>query len=118
MLNPITRTISLSDVAEFFKKIDISLTRRQITIAYSYCKMTVVDEMNEAEKLEKLEFVEFLEFIGRIACMIFDKNETMKLYDKIFLTLQKLFEVIPAEAKEPESELNAESESDNDEYMM
>lgn len=74
--------------------------------------------MNEAERLEKLEFVEFLEFIGRIACMIFDKNETMKLYDKVHLTLQKLFEIIPAAVKEVETEFDVDSESDNDEYFV
>jgi hypothetical protein len=67
ILNPITKVISLANIIEFFKRIDISLTGRQITLAYSYSKMTVIDEMNEAEKLEKLKFVEFLEFIGRIA---------------------------------------------------
>jgi hypothetical protein len=49
--------------------------------------------------------------------MIFNKNETMKLYDKVYLTLQKLFEVIPSSVKELETEFDEESESDNDEHM-
>ena len=70
--------------------------------------------MEESVKLEQLVFVEFLEFIGRVASLVFVKNETMNLYDKIYHILQKLFEVIGEEVKEPTWEYVVESESDDE----
>jgi len=79
--------------------------------------MTIIDEMNESEKLLKLEFVEFLEFIGRIAQQVFIKQRTMQLFDKILLTLQKMFTIINATVIVPETEYEYDIESDKEEYL-
>jgi len=63
--------------------------------------MTVVNEMDDSEKLEQLEFVEYLEFIARISELVFKKNETMRLYDKIRYIMQKIFMLIPSPVYEP-----------------
>jgi hypothetical protein len=79
--------------------------------------MTIIDEMSESEKYHKLKFVEFLEFVARIAEFVFEKQTKMKLYDKVFFTMQKMFAVIPAPALEPRTEIDIVSESDDEEYM-
>ena len=78
--------------------------------------MTIIDEMNENNKLFWLEFVEFCEFLARIAEIVFEKNKTMHLYDKIYYTFKKFFKLIPADVYEAKTEYNVESESDNYEY--
>jgi len=73
--------------------------------------------MTDSDSLKRIKFVEFLEFIGRIAETVFSKNNTMKIYDKVYLTLQKMFKLLPAEVIEPQTEFDVDSESDNDEYL-
>ena len=99
-----------------YRKLDLNLPVRQIKLAFSLSKMTILNEMNESEKLEQILFVEFLEFIARIAQIVFKRNETMKLYDKIYDILMKMFDLIPAQVNDPLIEDDYEYESDNEEY--
>jgi hypothetical protein len=99
------------------KLLALPLSEKKINLAFSYCKMTVIDEVAEKNKLTQLEFVEFLEFLARIAQIVFKENMTMKLYDKVFYVFKRFFELIPAEVIEPVTEYDVESESDNEEYL-
>ena len=54
-----------------------------VVLSYCFCKMTIVDEMNEADNYHKLEFVEFLEFIWRIANWLDPLDPHNKLIPKI-----------------------------------
>eukprot|EP00344_Euplotes_crassus_P004081 CAMPEP_0197013498 /NCGR_PEP_ID=MMETSP1380-20130617/66557_1 /TAXON_ID=5936 /ORGANISM="Euplotes crassus, Strain CT5" /LENGTH=78 /DNA_ID=CAMNT_0042437791 /DNA_START=118 /DNA_END=354 /DNA_ORIENTATION=+ len=78
--------------------------------------MTISDDIVDREKYLCISFVEFLEFISRLAQLLFKKNKSMPLFDKIFYILQKMFRLIPAEAIKPETEYFLESESDDEEY--
>ena len=100
-----------------YSKLDLSLSQDKIKLAFSYCKMTIIDEMNESDKYNNLKFVEFLEFIARIAEMVFEKNSQIRLYDKVYFTFQKFFALIPAQVKEPKTDVDVVSESDNDEFL-
>jgi hypothetical protein len=95
---------------------DISISVRKMKLAFSLCKMTINDEMNDHAKLNSIVFVELLEFIGRLAQLVFKKNETMKLFDKIILIMQKMFELIPEEVRMPTMEYEVDSETDDEEY--
>ena len=80
--------------------------------------MTIIDEMTEKDKYEKLKFVEFLEVIGRIAEQLFQSNKDMVLYDKVYSLLQRLFSIIPTSVKEPSTDTDIVSESDEEEYEI
>ncbi|CAI2359328.1 unnamed protein product [Moneuplotes crassus] len=111
---------TLSSLTDFCHKLDLSLSKRKIDLSFSLCKMTVVNEMEESAKLEQLLFPEFLEFIARLGQQVFEKNETMKLYDKVFKILQKMFLIIEEEAIDPYREgsngIEEEEETDEEEY--
>ncbi|CAI2383819.1 unnamed protein product [Moneuplotes crassus] len=98
-------------------KLDINIDTQNIQLAFSLCKMTVVDEMEEHKKLERIDFAEFIEFIARIGQIVFIKNKTMSLYDKIVYIMQKFFALIPAEVIYPNTDILVESESDEDEFQ-
>ena len=72
--------------------------------------------MNEIDKYKRIKFVEFLEFIARVAEFVFSSQTKMKLYDKVYFTMQKFFSVIPAPVLEPQNEEGSLSESDDEEY--
>lgn len=97
---------------------DISISVRKIKLAFSLCKMTIIDEMNDSSKLNTIVFVEFIEFISRLGQLVFIKNETMKLYDKIYYIMQKMFELIPAPVLSPNMEYQVDSETDDEEYQL
>ena len=78
--------------------------------------MTIIDEVADSEKINQISYVEFIEFIARVAQIIFKKNKTMKLYDKIYSILKKMFKLIPAVPIHPETEFYLDSESDDEEY--
>lgn len=74
-----TKTVSLSSAWSFFSVFSLDLPQSKLQLAFSYCKMSIVDEMSESDKYVKLKFVEFLELIARIAEMVFEGNEHMQL---------------------------------------
>ena len=53
---------------------DLELTELEVSMAYAFSKITIIDEMNQKDKYDKLQFVEFLDFLCRIAFIKF-KNE-------------------------------------------
>jgi len=107
---------TLERVEEFWKQLDLSISTKMVKLAFSLCKMTISDDIVDREKYLCISFVEFLEFISRLAQLLFKKNKSMPLFDKIFYILQKMFRLIPAEAIKPETEYFLESESDDEEY--
>ncbi|CAI2385868.1 unnamed protein product [Moneuplotes crassus] len=98
-------------------ELDINIEAKEVQLAFSLAKMTVVDEMEESEKLDRLEFVEYLEFIARLGQIVFIKNSTMGLYDKIVYIMQKFLAIIPTEVIHPSAEYEIETESDEEEYQ-
>ena len=45
----------------------LSLSEKDVRVAYAMCKMTVVNEPANYKFYNTMVFVEFLEFIGRLA---------------------------------------------------
>jgi hypothetical protein len=80
--------------------------------------MTIIDEMNDSDKNNTIVFVEFLEFVARLGQIVFIKNKTMMLYDKVIDIMHKMFELIPAEVIIPEYEYHVDSETDDEEYQL
>ena len=76
--------------------------------------MTIIDEMNDSDKHKTITFSEFLEFVARLGQIVFIKNKTMMLYDKIIDIMHKMFELIPAEVIIPEYENHVDSETDDE----
>jgi len=62
------KTFTLDDAKQMIvEKSGLGLTEKQVTLAFSYSKLIVIDEIEDAAKMDKLNFTEFLEFIARIA---------------------------------------------------
>ena len=91
--------------------------------AYAYCKMTVVDEMDDVDynhtppisRYMRLEFVEFLEFISRLAHFLYiEENST--LLDKTDRVLSGLLALIGESVKYETTKEDILSESDDELY--
>ena len=52
---------------------DLYLSDREIKLAFSFSKMTIIDEMNEKQRYEQMLLSEFMDFICR--CAYFKYNE-------------------------------------------
>ena len=89
----------------------LKITIPDITAAYAYCKITIVDEMKQKEKYERLVFVEFLEFIGRVAEFVHKEN-TGPLIGKMEKVLDQLYKVVGWKRQFLHIAEEGESESD------
>lgn len=95
------------------KEIDIGCTLMEITSCWGFSKMTVKHEVNDFKNYNNLKLVEFLEFLGRIADCRFPGENPLE--EKIEKLLDCVFPLVGFERKLVSTELEVESQSD-DEY--
>ncbi|CAI2376886.1 unnamed protein product [Moneuplotes crassus] len=120
-LTQMKKFMSYSDLMELTKEAEVDILENKINLAYSYSKMTVLDEVKALGILKKLsktsgkvyegyfkvQFTEFIEFIGRLAqIQNLDKHEHNyrgMLKDTIEIILSQFLSVIGKSlAPEPE----------------
>ena len=86
----------------------------EIRQAYSFSKITIVDEMNQKEKYDCMLLVEFFDFICRCAYFKYKEQVTGQFVEKVERVLDLLFKQIEVRRQKPNFEIEVDSESDYD----
>lgn len=107
----VSKVILFRDTVEYIAQHPIEVSHDQITLAFAFSKMQFIDELELIDLYEQMYFVEFLEFLGRLAYLIWDSRGE-NLDTKLWRLLQILFAKIKEKVKEPQVELDIDSESD------
>jgi len=86
----------------------------EIRQAYSFSKITIVDEMNQKDRYDNMLFVEFQDFICRCAYFKYKDQTTGQFVDRVERVLDVLFKQIEVRRQKPNFEIEVDSESDYD----
>mmetsp|Transcript_12818 Transcript_12818/g.12735 ORF Transcript_12818/g.12735 Transcript_12818/m.12735 type:complete len:171 (+) Transcript_12818:988-1500(+) len=82
-----------------------NVSQLQITEAYSFSKITIIDEMNHKERYDKMLLVEFLDFICRIADFKYREENNITFLEKVERIIDLLFKQIDAKRRKPNYEI-------------
>lgn len=87
----------------------------EIRQAYSFAKITIIDEMNQKDRYDNMLMVEFQDFICRCAYFKYkDQMTAGPFVEKVERVLDILFKQIEVRRQKPNFEVEVDSESDYD----
>jgi hypothetical protein len=106
------RWISLDLYKKIIKSAGIALKDEEIIKIYAFSKMSILDEMGNADSYDKMLFVEFLESIGRLSNAAF-QDKDIELVEMMEKTLDMLFSKNGIKKRLPEIPKNSSDESED-----
>jgi hypothetical protein len=110
---PRKNTFTMKDAIHMLTvEVDIGVTQMELVQCWGFSKMTVKNEVNEFKKYNDMKLVEFLEFLARISESTFP-GET-PLEEKIEKLLDCIFPLVGFERRLVSTELEVESQSDEE----
>lgn len=111
----IKKQFHLEDAVQMVSHSTLKLADKETTLAFSYSKFPVTDEMEDISNVQLLNFSEFQEFICRLGQVKY-LDPQMPLYDKVLRVMTEIFKLIGEKPVLPQINDIADSESDYDEF--
>lgn len=103
------RWISLEGYKKLIKNSGLQLKDEIIVKVFAFSKMSILDEMNNADSYDRMVFVEFLESIGRLGNALYGDME-LSLADMMDKLLDQIFQKNGLKKKVYEEEKDSDSE--------
>ena len=87
----------------------LGITDQEITQAYAFAKVTMIDEMESKDKYDRMILVEFLDFIVRCAFFKYQEERHISMLEKTERVLDFLFKTVDVKRQKPNFEIEVSS---------
>ncbi len=91
---------------------DLQLPENEIKIAYSFSKMTIMDEMNQKDRYDRMLLPEFMDFLCRCAFFKYKEMPSISFLEKVERVLDIMLKQVEKRRERPNFEIDVSSDSD------
>jgi hypothetical protein len=90
---------------------DLQLSEQEIKIAYSFSKMTILDEMNQKDRYDNMLLPELMDFLCRCAYFKYKEMPSLTFLEKVERILDILLKQVEMRRERPNFEIEVSSDS-------